>query len=74
MIVGTLLTGIYVSMITVWYMTRKSKENPNDLAYETKQSIINQINRLEDLNSKDLKLLLILIEGLHGNLQKQQEG
>ena len=53
MIVGTLLTGIYVSIITVWYMTRKKKENRNDLAYETKQNIIDKINRLGELNRKD---------------------
>jgi hypothetical protein len=73
-IIGTLLTGIYVSIITVWYMTRKKKGNQNDLAYETKQNIIDKINRLEELNSKDLKLLLILIESLHENLQKSREG
>ena len=39
-----------------------------------KQSIIDKINRLEELSSKDLKLLLILIESLHGNLQKPREG
>ena len=74
MIIGTLLTGIYVSIITVWYVTLKMKGNQGDLAYETKQSIIDKINGLEDLNSKDLKLLLILIESLHGNLQKPREG
>jgi hypothetical protein len=61
MIVGTLLTGIYVSMITLWYMTRKKKENRNDLAYEIKQNIIDKIDRLEELNRKDLELLLKLI-------------
>ena len=45
-----------------------------DLAYETKQSIIGKINGLEELSSKDLKLLLILIENLHENLQKSREG
>ena len=74
MIVGTLLTGIYVSIITVWYMTRKKKGNQNDLAYEIKQNIIDKINNLEELNNKDLELLLKLIENLHGNLQKPREG
>ncbi len=74
MIVGTLLTGMYVSIITVWYITRKRNGNQGDLAYETKQSIIDKINRLEEIDSKDLKLLLILIESLHGNLQKPREG
>ena len=44
MIIGTLLTGIYVSIINVWYVTLKMKGNQGDLAYETKQSIIDKIN------------------------------
>jgi hypothetical protein len=73
MIVGTLLTGMYVSIITVWYISRKKKGNQdNDLAYQTKQGIIDKINRLEEISNKDLKLLLVLIEGLHENLQKSR--
>jgi hypothetical protein len=74
MIVGSILTGIYVSIITVWYITRKKIGNKGDLAYETKQRIIDKINGLEELSSKDLKLLLVLIENLHENLQKSREG
>ena len=74
MIVGSMLTGMYVSIITVWYITRKKIGNKGDLAYETKQSIIDKRNGLQDLSSKDLKLLLILIESLHENLQKSREG
>jgi hypothetical protein len=74
MIVGSMLTGLYVSIITVWYITRKKNGNKKgDLAYETKQSIIGKINGLEELSSKDLKLLLILIESLHENLEKSRE-
>ncbi len=74
MIVGSTLTGIYVSIITVWYITRKMIGNKGDLSHETKQMIISKINGLENLSSKDLKQLLILIESLHENLQKSREG
>ena len=48
--------------------------NKGDLSHETKQMIISRINGLEDLSSKDLKQLLILIESLHENLQKSRDG
>ena len=74
MIVGSTLTGIYVSIITVWYITRKMIVNKGDLSHETKQMIISRINGLENLSSKDLKQLLTLIESLHENLQKSRDG
>jgi hypothetical protein len=48
--------------------------NKGDLSHETKQMIISRINGLENLSSKDLKQLLILIESLHEKLQKSREG
>jgi hypothetical protein len=74
MIVGSTLTGLYVSIITVWYITRKMIGNKGDLSHETKQMIISKINGLENLSSKDLKQLLLLIESLHENLQKSRNG
>ena len=65
MIVGSTLTGLYVSIITVWYITRKMIVNKGDLSHETKQMIISRINGLENLSSKDVKQLLILIESLY---------
>ena len=72
MIVGSMLTGMYVSIITVWYITRKKIETKGDLSHETKQMIISKINGLENLSSKDLKQLVLLIESLHENLQKHE--
>ena len=74
MIVGSTLTGIYVSIITVWYITRKIIVNKGDLSHETKQMIISKINGLENLSSNDLKQLLLLIESFHENLQKSRNG
>ena len=51
-IVGSTLTGIYVSIITVWYITRKMIVNKGDLSHETKQMIISRINGLEDLSEQ----------------------
>ena len=45
-IVGSMLTGLYVSIITVWYITRKMIGNKGDLSHETKQMIISKINGL----------------------------
>ncbi len=49
MIVGTVLTGIYVSTIAVWYITRRIVGRKSDLDQETKYGIISKINGLEEL-------------------------
>jgi hypothetical protein len=69
MIVGSALTGIYISIFAVAYITRRVVKPKTGLGYETKQTIISKIEALEDLSGAELKLLLSILNTLYENLQ-----
>lgn len=73
MVVGSALTGIYISINAVAYITRSVVKRKTGLGCETKQTIISKIEALEDLSSTDLKLLLSMIGTLHENLQGSKQ-
>jgi voltage-gated potassium channel len=73
MIVGSALTGIYISIFAVEYITRSVVKQRTSLGFETKQTIISKIESLEDLSSAELKLLLSMISTLHENLEGSKQ-
>jgi hypothetical protein len=73
MIVGSALTGIYISIFAVEYITRSAVKRKSNLSFETKQTIISKIEALEDLSGAELKLLLSMISTLHENLEGSKQ-
>ena len=73
MVIGVGVTGVFISTLAAGLTRlRTTPKGNNQLGYETKQTIKNKIDGLENLSEADVQILLTMIKSLHSSLQKSK--